>query len=583
MAEWLDGLEKLAPGPGGLIRNILSPESIPNKVLEVKKDRFKKRTVQQKEDSVILYAPADNKTEVALVPTASESSSKAFSLFRSEKNESAESKFNQLKDKLPVILSVTKEVCNVTTIQKICDVLETNPQWNVAHLAAHCNLHTAFNSESVSKFIDIADPVTGVTPLHIAIQSESLETIKMLIEKKASLECLDNEANSILHYAASTNKDIITLLTSEIQLKCLNDHNAKGHTPLHMACLADKPECVKALLVAGADCNISAAGGIFSGASRSTSEPGIIGNLVHEYSSKLYAQDMKYGGTPLHWSCSREIVESLLEKKCHINALNFDGRSALHLMVMRKRLDCVMALICNGADANIGDCNGNTPLHLAVINRNTTAAQALVVFGASLNYKNHKGATPRHLAAKDSSSEANKMLYLLHSVGAERCSLETEGCSSGCSLKGKFNGTAPPTPYAIYAREALDQILATRAMGLASKKNEKRNPSKRSHALCLDGGGIRGLLLVVMLRDIERAVGKSIINCFDWVAGTSTGGILALALAVGKSLQECLCLYFKMKDTTFLGTRPYANEPLEKILKECFGSDTVMADIAHPK
>lgn len=123
---------------------------------------------------------------------------------------------------------------------------------------------------------------------------------------------------------------------TDVQLKCLNDHNAKGHTPLHVACLADNPECVKALMVAGADCNIAAASEKYSENDTSPKEPGILGNLVQEFSSKLHAQDMKFGGTPLHWSCSREVVESLLEKKCHINALNFDGRSALHLMVSKK-------------------------------------------------------------------------------------------------------------------------------------------------------------------------------------------------------------------------------------------------------
>lgn len=77
MAEWLNGLEKYAPGPGGLIRNILSPESIPNKVLEVKKDRFKNRTIKGQEDSIVLYGASENKCEVALVE---ESSSKAFRL-----------------------------------------------------------------------------------------------------------------------------------------------------------------------------------------------------------------------------------------------------------------------------------------------------------------------------------------------------------------------------------------------------------------------------------------------------------------------------------------------------------------------
>lgn len=39
----------------------------------------------------------------------------------------------------------------MAVLQKLCDVLESNPGWNVAHLAAHCDLVSAFNSENVSK------------------------------------------------------------------------------------------------------------------------------------------------------------------------------------------------------------------------------------------------------------------------------------------------------------------------------------------------------------------------------------------------------------------------------------------------
>lgn len=51
--------------------------------------------------------------------------------------------------------------------------------------------------------------------------------------------------------------------------------------------------------------------------------------------------------------------------------------------------------------------------------------------------------------------------------------------------------------------------------------------------LSLDGGGIRGLVLIQMLMEIEAAVGKPIRDCFDWIGGTSTGGILALGIARG--------------------------------------------------
>lgn len=82
-------------------------------------------------------------------------------------------------------------------------------------------------------------------------------------------------------------------------------------------------------------------------------------------------------------------------------------------------------------------------------------------------------------------------------------------------------------------------------------------------------------MLVQILLNLEAIVGKPIIHCFDWVAGTSTGGILALALASGKSLRECQRLYFRMKEHAFVGIRPYPSEPLENILKECLGMLTM--------
>ena len=51
--------------------------------------------------------------------------------------------------------------------------------------------------------------------------------------------------------------------------------------------------------------------------------------------------------------------------------------------------------------------------------------------------------------------------------------------------------------------------------------------------LSLDGGGIRGLVQLEMLRQIENRTGKKITHLFDWIVGSSTGGIIALALVYG--------------------------------------------------
>jgi patatin-like phospholipase/acyl hydrolase len=49
--------------------------------------------------------------------------------------------------------------------------------------------------------------------------------------------------------------------------------------------------------------------------------------------------------------------------------------------------------------------------------------------------------------------------------------------------------------------------------------------------LSIDGGGIRGIIPAMLIAEIERRTGKPACELFDLIAGTSTGGILALALA----------------------------------------------------
>lgn len=87
--------------------------------------------------------------------------------------------------------------------------------------------------------------------------------------------------------------------------------------------------------------------------------------------------------------------------------------------------------------------------------------------------RNFKGATPRHIVPADSSAEANKMLYILHAVGAKRCYEDTAGCSQGCAYNGTFDGVSPPPPPVGCTRDALDQMLFTYAMDLASNRDSK--------------------------------------------------------------------------------------------------------------
>jgi patatin-like phospholipase/acyl hydrolase len=54
--------------------------------------------------------------------------------------------------------------------------------------------------------------------------------------------------------------------------------------------------------------------------------------------------------------------------------------------------------------------------------------------------------------------------------------------------------------------------------------------TKHVRVLSIDGGGIRGIVPAVLLAEIERRTNKPVCDLFDLAAGTSTGGILVLAL-----------------------------------------------------
>src|SRR5215471_12717776 len=61
--------------------------------------------------------------------------------------------------------------------------------------------------------------------------------------------------------------------------------------------------------------------------------------------------------------------------------------------------------------------------------------------------------------------------------------------------------------------------------------------------LSLDGGGIRGVFPAAFLARLEEHLEHPIGSYFDLIAGTSTGGIIAIGLGLGMSAAEILRLY----------------------------------------
>jgi predicted acylesterase/phospholipase RssA len=117
---------------------------------------------------------------------------------------------------------------------------------------------------------------------------------------------------------------------------------------------------------------------------------------------------------------------------------------------------------------------------------------------------------------------------------------------------------------------------------LRDRYSEKR-PRK---LLALDGGGIRGVMSLLILKRIEELLARGsasfrLCDYFDYIAGTSTGAIIAAGLARGMSVQELIDFYRRTGPEMFEKTRLlrrlhslYKSDPLKAQLQEVFGANT---------
>ena len=120
--------------------------------------------------------------------------------------------------------------------------------------------------------------------------------------------------------------------------------------------------------------------------------------------------------------------------------------------------------------------------------------------------------------------------------------------------------------------------------------SERIKPQGPKRILALDGGGIRGIIALEILARIESLLreksGKAdfvLADYFDFIAGTSTGAIIAAALSLGMNVPDIRKFYLESSSEMFEKASvlrrfryKYEDKKLSQKLREVFGADTTL-------
>jgi predicted acylesterase/phospholipase RssA len=133
-------------------------------------------------------------------------------------------------------------------------------------------------------------------------------------------------------------------------------------------------------------------------------------------------------------------------------------------------------------------------------------------------------------------------------------------------------------------------------MAHRTRDEHLKNDGQPKRILALDGGGLRGMLSLGILKTIESTLRTSLkagddfrlAHYFDLIAGTSTGAIIAAALAKGLSVDQILTEYRQLGKDVFrksllrdgLLRAKYDDDKLVAGLQRVFGATTKLGDPA---
>ena len=254
---------------------------------------------------------------------------------------------------------------------------------SVCNNSEKCNqLRTFLNKRELEEYErDLCH--CGTTPFLLAARYGYIEVASLLLRYGAKCDDKDCQGATVLHIAACHGHyDLIIWLISQRTSLHLNMKSKNLSTPLHSSAICKINRDIKPLLDMGANIYETDENGmtplhytvinayeadsivlfrrVIVNGSLFTTVLGSKGDITVTRDS-----DVIYRTLPLNFQCSKliDIIES--SNNSYINAMDRNGRTALHLAAKNGEECCVIRLLEKRAKADLYDLQGKTPLDFA--------------------------------------------------------------------------------------------------------------------------------------------------------------------------------------------------------------------------
>uniref|UniRef100_A0AAF5PJG2 phospholipase A2 n=1 Tax=Wuchereria bancrofti TaxID=6293 RepID=A0AAF5PJG2_WUCBA len=548
---------------GRAVAAVLS--SKPEKVEAI--DASKLRTFEKCDDSYTfaLYVdkPKGGTCYVVYLP-------RSLKIWRTRERDQAELLRDQLNSQ-KLLVNILEKIGSKffeAEMEQLRDSVIRNPSFNDIHHAAACNFSRVIAGLCKNRPSIVNDAsVDGYYPLHIAVENDAKKAVEVLLSLGAHTAKQDCHSRNAVHYGAGNNPEILKLLAGAHDfLDAIDVIDKDGLSPLCHAIRSAKAKCVEVLLDANCSTGPFPGGSLSAMVSVVALSPDLpkIVDLLLIRAPQFLIEEIGGSSTILHEKLESKLLHHILgnlRDVVNINVRNNLGQTPLYCAVARNDLSQSFTLLTYGADLNIANYDGNTPLHISSKNGDVDLVKLLLCFGASVELKNGRGETALDVGR-------NKSLRLILTFHL--------------------------------AVKILSDLMQEKAL----VERQQMTPEQKQrlvNVISFDGGGIRGLILLQILIHIEKLLGHSVMEHFQWLCGTSTGAVIALGLAkgllilnpkfliyinnlfAGYSLKRCQNLYLRIKDELFVGRRPYSDKVIESFLCEIFGEETMMAQLRSKK